>query len=68
VLAGQRPGGTVSAVARAYEFATGTLFRWRVELGIAGRGKPASVKFAGGASGDSRTLSPVPLVSRTCCR
>jgi subfamily B ATP-binding cassette protein HlyB/CyaB len=39
-------------------------------LGIAGRrgGKPASVKLADRASGDSRTLSPVPLVCRICCR
>lgn len=33
MLVGQRSGGTVSAVARAYEFATGALFSWRVELG-----------------------------------
>ena len=39
VLETERPGATVSQVARAHRIVTSVLFRWRVELGF-GRGKP----------------------------
>ena len=43
VMAAERPGATVSSVARAHGIVTSVLFRWRAELGF---GKPALAKLA----------------------
>jgi transposase-like protein len=42
VLETERPGATVSQVARAHRIVTSVLFRWRAELGF-GRGKPVKL-------------------------
>jgi transposase-like protein len=44
VMAAERPGATVSSVARAHGIVTGVLFRWRAELGF---GRSARAKLAG---------------------
>jgi transposase-like protein len=42
VLEAERPGATVSQVARTHRIVTSVLFRWRAELGF-GRGKPTTL-------------------------
>lgn len=44
VMAAERPGATVSSVARTHGIVTSVLFRWRAELGF---GKSARAKLAG---------------------
>ena len=44
VMEAERPGATVSSVARAHGIVTSVLFRWRAELGF---GKSARAKLAG---------------------
>lgn len=44
VMEAERPGATVSSVARAHGIVTSVLFRWRAELGF---GKSERVKLAG---------------------
>jgi transposase-like protein len=63
VLECERPGATISAVARAHKLATSALFRWRAELGYGRKEtvKLAAVKLpnarsAGGARNDAVAL------------
>jgi len=62
VLETERPGETVSAVARRHEIVTSLLFRWRDELGF-GKDKKArlaTVKLTGGETGGD---AAAPLLS-----
>jgi transposase-like protein len=64
VLETERPGATVSQVARAHGIVTSVLFRWRAELGL-GKGRPAKlveVRVADGQSdGDGARSTPLVL-------
>jgi transposase-like protein len=53
-----RPGASVSAVARAYGIATSVLFRWRAELGLGRKGKVvlAAVRTASSSTKDASVL------------
>lgn len=64
VLECERPGATVSAVARAHRLATSVLFRWRAELGYGRKEKAklASVKLSDGPFGGTHSSPPVQLV------
>lgn len=51
VLESERPGVTISAVARAHDLATSALFRWRAQFGYgAGQARLATVALADGAA------------------
>lgn len=51
VLESERPGVTISAVARAHDLATSVLFRWRAQFGYgAGQARLATVALANGAA------------------
>ncbi len=53
-----RPGASVSAVARAYGIATSVLFRWRAELGLGRKGKVvlAAVRSQSASTDDALVL------------
>lgn len=51
MLESERPGVTISAVARAHDLATSALFRWRAQFGYgAGQARLATVALADGAA------------------
>ena len=60
VLECERPGASVSEVARAYQLATSVLFRWRAELGY---GRREKVKLAGVRLADTRSDTVAPGVA-----
>lgn len=55
VLETERPGETVSSIARKHDLVTSVLFRWRAELGFGKdkRAKLATVKLGGGRPGSA---------------
>jgi hypothetical protein len=60
----ERPGTTVSAIARTYRLATSVLFRWRAELGY-GRNENvrlAPVKLADGRSEGGQSSASAEIV------
>lgn len=66
VLQTERPGATVSEVARKRGIATGVLFRWRAELGF---GRDKHVKLASVTLCDGQSTAPsMPLVLRDLLR
>lgn len=64
VLECERPGATVSAVARAYQLATSALFRWRAELGYGRKEgvRLARARVAGARAGGNARSEAAPLV------
>jgi len=63
VLESERPGVTISAVARSHDLATSALFRWRAQFGYGlSQARLASVKLADGGrqAATLQGLLPVP--------
>lgn len=55
MLESERPGETVSSVARQHDLVTSVLFRWRAELGFGKdkRAKLATIRLTGGKPGST---------------